>query len=1714
MADERIEIDIVANAENIDAINSVANGLQNLSGVVSSVGSSLADGTSSLRGYVNGFIDLNNDINNASRRVRASLSGFHNMWVGGLRTAVREIKSLTKEAIDSYTQLTEQHAKTTGAMQNNYNLKTTTGQRQYAQDSEELKQQAIRQSRTGPTGKGSLYTVVDVSAAQTALVKAGVKPENILKTDVLNTILKFAQANEVSTDDAVTFATALGNQFNVPYDEWGDMLDKISHAADLSPINVSDIVMSMRYAGGITSGLGRSIDEILAMVAMMGQFGLKGSQAGTASQSLYTRLLTGDTTVITEAQAEVAPPKALKAFYDFSMFAKSDGSGLTYEQIQNADTYEKLGEISGNLRPMEEVVDQLDEVLSTMNDQEQAWFIKKFFGLYQMKGAYALINGDGDNGTGEGSIKDYEEEIRDNSKGTNDAKFNQLIESDYGKQTALDVALDSTKTDIGSRLSPLVNEIREQLYEYLNDPNHYQIDFDGIRDALEECSDLIAEQYGDAIGEVMNKITGGIIDLTEIGIEFAPEFADGIMNIINAFAEFDIKGVIDAWNGMIDDLGLSVGDLPEDLQELGDKIVGVTKAFGILMGLDIGSRILETLTNALKVIQILGGAVINASSVVIQGEFPGGVANPLNPNGGGGGGTGGTGTGTGGSSTKKNKKQETTSTSTSSTSNAKSDVASTAASAAGSAAASAAASKGSKKQKKTETKTETKTEEPVNDPIEEKILKSEQSQTPAVVPPTKEEQPKSSMSDEHKTHIKADADKVFNSEEYNNLPIYIPDDLTEEQIKNRLIELNKIPDTDPNYPRVYAEKDELYKRLGLSGAVKPVYSNSGEGDLNKNTGTKIDPNINKIKDYIQAGDNGILTDQQLSNMTIDEIDARIAELNKVKPGSVGIKTMDFTGTREIYDPSYYDPKDPANAQFELAKQEKNELYSLKQYRNKFGNPTPVTQPVVEEPKTETPKTGKVEEVTPKGTKGLVEGQGNTTHNIGEGNNKSQQQIEKETRDKLKAPVDKEGVSTPVEDGLEDRIEEAKNKNKKARNKNENSSEGTTTPVPTTKTNATDSTQVQQAQPQTKFNLFNDWKPNSKGGLALYNGAMFIAGMSGMITGSQFGSQIGDWLEQKITGKDGWFGDSLGGLAGGMAGYKATQFAFTKLASAVHNLGVGAKGLISANLGGSSIGAASGLATGLSTLASVAPYLVVVSASTKTGFDLYKQKKNREELYETREDGGTPAFDNNGDIMRDSDGNIVTYEQLSEWTKQISAERAAREDKYQYNNGQITQMLREAEPDNVNWLKPSTWGNGKKKKQWREDNAAAEKQVKQDEENFYTAQQQLYYDSGILLQYKDFQNNYEGFTNYVDELNKSGAANLADFEIDQSVIDKFTVASEQWAIAFIDQVNEGIENTNKYKQEEINKIDPNAPVDSIMLRNTPDINVIPNTEENRNQILDGVLTAENPNEQLAANISDFLNKNLANGDNTDPTSIFTRLDSLNTLVSDISSGLAQIIGGDRNDTEKSTLNDKVDSAVERLNEVTGKYNTLEDKVAALSKDGSTQNQLMNGVYAHKDPEAAMEVNLRDLLVKGQVQGDNTLQNQLESLNATAGEISGKMNQEEENNNAATKEDVQNATQSVLSMTIPDILANLTKKPETQETIDNKIEQTIQMVDQSTLTITPQTTPVSVSPNITVQVNVDSQGNVTMTKSQQNTLFNMITNYNVSKSRSYNNNTTTK
>ena len=516
--------------------------------------------------------------NYAFRQYNSSMANFHSALAGLTRVSGRAVYNFTKDSITEFANLERQHAQTMGAMQSNYD-KTAESQRKFLDDSKKLQEQAISLSKFGPTGKGSLYDSTQISSVQTELVKSGITADDILKTGIINDVIKFAGGNNLDLNEATDFAVNLGTQFGIKPADWGEMLDKVTKAADISPIEVTDIMESMKYAGGISSGLNRSLDEVLGMISVMGMAGLAGNMAGTGVQAMFSRILAQQD--LSDKQIGNAPTRYVGQLYN----------AFREDVIKN-----------GDLVDMVQVTDDLNEAFEVLNDEEQAWFSKKMFGLYQMKAAYALARKGDD---GQNLLKEAISQIENNSDGVLDYKYLAMLQTSYGNLESLKNAFTAVKQDFGSDLSPVTQEVSRQLHDWLVDPNNYQIDWSALESAVQESGDLIAQGYGRELGDAIANIGYFGIDMAQVIGAIGPSRSTSLITGLTQLLNGDFG---EAWNTFkqgIADANDAIDGLPEDLQDTAKACNNVITFFEILAGMDVATKIAQTITSLTTLVQQL-----------------------------------------------------------------------------------------------------------------------------------------------------------------------------------------------------------------------------------------------------------------------------------------------------------------------------------------------------------------------------------------------------------------------------------------------------------------------------------------------------------------------------------------------------------------------------------------------------------------------------------------------------------------------------------------------------------------------------------------------------------------------------------------------------------------------------------------------------------------------------------------------------------------------------------------------------------------------------------------------------------------------------------------------------------------------------------------------------------------------------------------------------
>lgn len=218
---------------------------------------------------------------------------------------------------------------------------------------DDLAQLKAKAKEMGATTK---FSATESAEALQYMAMAGWKTQQMV--DGLPGIMNLAAASGedlASVSDIVTDAlTAFGLQASDSA-HFADVLAKASSSANT---NVSMMGETFKYAAPLAGAMGYSIEDTALAIGLMANAGIKGSQAGTALRSMFTRLAN--------------PPK--------DAAAAIEALGL------------KMTDASGKMLPLSNVLDQLRKSFSGLSQEEQVAKASAIAGQEAMSGLLAIVN--------------------------------------------------------------------------------------------------------------------------------------------------------------------------------------------------------------------------------------------------------------------------------------------------------------------------------------------------------------------------------------------------------------------------------------------------------------------------------------------------------------------------------------------------------------------------------------------------------------------------------------------------------------------------------------------------------------------------------------------------------------------------------------------------------------------------------------------------------------------------------------------------------------------------------------------------------------------------------------------------------------------------------------------------------------------------------------------------------------------------------------------------------------------------------------------------------------------------------------------------------------------------------------------------------------------------------------------------------------------------
>jgi hypothetical protein len=210
-------------------------------------------------------------------------------------------------------------------------------------------------------------------------------------------------------------------------DNAGDVTDTLAKAAGSSSATVADLAQGFSNVGPVANMFGLSVDETAAALATLSENGIKGAEAGTALKSMLLNLSRPTDEVI----------GALREL------------GVS------------LYDSTGNVRGLDDVIDDLDSALSALPAQEQIRLSTKLAGSYGIT-AFNALRAAG--GIDQMQVAMGEAADAETVANARLAGFNGAVEQLTGSMETLSIQvmtpfMQNVLTPMVQRITPVVNEL-------------------------------------------------------------------------------------------------------------------------------------------------------------------------------------------------------------------------------------------------------------------------------------------------------------------------------------------------------------------------------------------------------------------------------------------------------------------------------------------------------------------------------------------------------------------------------------------------------------------------------------------------------------------------------------------------------------------------------------------------------------------------------------------------------------------------------------------------------------------------------------------------------------------------------------------------------------------------------------------------------------------------------------------------------------------------------------------------------------------------------------------------------------------------------------------------------------------------------------------------------------------------------------------------------
>lgn len=380
------------------------------------------------------------------------------------------------------------------------------------------------------------------AAAMSELGKAGFTVAESM--DAAKATLQLARVANLSEADAAEIAANAVNAFGIKAKDTTFVVDELAAAANSSSIEISDASLAFKQAAAVFSGtqgpaIGakESITELNTAIAILGNNGIKGSDAGTSLKQMLLQL-TGPSSVA-KSQMALLAQKAAGA--NVSLKEQNDilhGSAkVRREALADIAKHNKgikdTGDIAydsaGRMRPLRDIIKLTAAGTKDMTQEDRNFAITQIFGADASRAVLALLKG---------GLPVYDKQRK--------AILQQGAAADFAKakNAGLGGAIDNVKSQIENASISIYNVIKGPLTNALN----------GLAEQLPGFFNSIGAGFGFMAKHITTvKVFAGALALLTLitiahGRAMAIEAAGGVLKYISSIRI--VTAVTKVWAGV------------------------------------------------------------------------------------------------------------------------------------------------------------------------------------------------------------------------------------------------------------------------------------------------------------------------------------------------------------------------------------------------------------------------------------------------------------------------------------------------------------------------------------------------------------------------------------------------------------------------------------------------------------------------------------------------------------------------------------------------------------------------------------------------------------------------------------------------------------------------------------------------------------------------------------------------------------------------------------------------------------------------------------------------------------------------------------------------------------------------------------------------------------------------------------------------------------